>query len=413
MSQFADKNADSSHPSVANRDRLSKNLMAKRCAPCHRPAPPLASSPDPLPSPDTSPTPNRPKLLVLEFWGLGDLTFATPLLRAAQEHYDITLVGKEHAAQLLQPTFPDIRFVSFEAPWSAYRGKYALWRWPWRRLVSLLLQLRAEHFDAAVSVRNDPRDHFFMQLVGARTRYGFPIRGSDLFLTHPLTRSNAQQHKVEDWRDIGRALDLPGMDDAGPQLEHTRYRSAATDQMFAGLSGRPILCLHPGARISVRRWPEAYFVQVIEKLRARFHFHLVLVPGPEGCGQALTAQADLLLRPLTVPELVDVLGRADLLLCNDSGPGHIAAACGRPVIPIFGPTNPDWFRPWGNLHHVVIRDICPWRPCFDYCKFSEPYCMTKLLPERVAPEICEHLYGLIERGVLPRTFAGTAALPMP
>ena len=108
-------------------------------------------------------------------------------------------------------------------------------------------------------------------------------------------------------------------------------------------------------------------------------------------------------RPLTVPELVDILGRSDLLLCNDSGPGHIAAACGRPVIPIFGPTDPGGFRPWGDQHHLVIRDICPWRPCFDYCKFREPYCLTKLLPERVWPEIENHVAGLIARGVLPKT----------
>jgi heptosyltransferase-2 len=200
-------------------------------------------------------------------------------------------------------------------------------------------------------------------------------------------------------------LRLPGAAQAGPRLEHARYRSAAVDQMFAGCSGKPLICLHPGARIGVRRWPEQYFAYVIEKLRSHFEFQLILVPDPDGYGSGLSPLADKVLRPLTVPELVDVLGRVDLLLCNDSGPGHIAAACGRPVIPIFGPTDPDWFRPWGDQHHVVIRDICPWRPCFDYCKFSEPYCMTKLLPERVWPEIREHIEGLIERGLLPREFA--------
>jgi heptosyltransferase-2 len=364
-------------------------------------------------SSDAPPTSNRPKLLVLEFWGLGDLTFVTPLLRAAQERYDITLVGKEHAAKLLQPTFPDIRFISFEAPWSAYRGKYALWRWNWGKLLALFLKLRGHLFDAAVSVRNDPRDHLVMLLAGARKRYGFAVWGSDVFLTDPLTRTRLQQqHKVEDWRYIGLALDLPGVEDSAPHLDHERYRSTEVDQIFAGLSGKPIVCLHPGARIGVRRWPEAHFVRLVEKLRAQFNFELVLIPGPEGCGSALTARADLVLRPLSVPELVDVLGRVDVLLCNDSGPGHIAAACGRPVIPIFGPTNPDWFRPWGDQHHVVIRDICPWRPCFDYCKFAEPHCMTRLAPDRVWPEIREHLCNLVDRGFLPREFAGAEALPV-
>lgn len=349
---------------------------------------------------------------MLEFWGLGDLTFATPFLRAAQERYEITLVGKAHAAELLRPTFPGIRYLTFDAPWSAYRGKYALWRWPWRWLLRLLGQLAHERFEAAVSVRSDPRDHLVMLLSGARTRYGFPRRGSASLLTHALTRSRPKQHKVEDWRDLGRALGLPGMGDAGPHLEHVQYRQSSIDQMLAGIGGKPLVCLHPGARIAVRRWPEASFARVIGKLRARYDFHLALVPDPDGYGQGLAALADVVLPAMNVPELVDMLGRADLLLCNDSGPGHIAAACGRPVVAIFGPTDPDWFRPWGDQHHIVIRDICPWRPCFDYCKFREAYCLTKLLPDRVWPEIEEHITMLIERGSLPRHLQPEASIPV-
>lgn len=341
-----------------------------------------------------------PKLLVLEFWGLGDLTFSTPLLQAARGKYQITLVGKQHAAALLQPTFPEVRYLSYDAPWSAYRGKYALWRWNWNELLSLLGRLRRERFDAAVSVRNDPRDHLFLWLTGAATRFGFPLKGSEAFLTHPLSRNTPRQHKVEDWRTVGRALGLPDVEKKEPHLDHTRYHAGSIDARLEH-PGKPVLALHPGARIAVRRWPENYFRRLVEKLRATFDFHLVLVPDPDGYGNDLIPFADTVLHPLSVGELVDILGRCDVLLCNDSGPGHLAAACGRPTIPIFGPTDPDWFRPWGADHHVVIRDICPWRPCFDYCKFHEPYCLTKLSPEAVWPEIREHLETLIDRQVLP------------
>ncbi len=346
----------------------------------------------------------KPTLLVLEFWGLGDLTFATPLLRAAGDHYDITLVGKAHAQPLLAATFPNVRFITFDAPWSAYREKYALWKWPWREIISLVVLLRRERFDVALSVRNDPRDHLFMWLIGARNRYGFPRRGSSAFLTHPLLRSRLRQHKVEDWRDIGRALDLPGIQTAEPELAHADYGSAKTGEWLGKIT-RPIVCLHPGARIPVRRWPEEYFRHVIERMRAEFDFHLVLIPDPDGYGRVLTPLADTVLKPLQIAELVDVLGRVDLLICNDSGPGHIAAACGRPTIVIFGPTDPDWFRPWGDRHFLVIRDICPWRPCFDYCKFSEPYCMTKMLPDKVWPEIRQRIHDLITRGIVPAALA--------
>lgn len=358
--------------------------------------------------PDPSPA-SRPKLLVLEFWGLGDLTFSTPLLRVAVERFEVTLVGKAHARPLLAPSFPEIRFLTYDAPWSAYRDKYRLWKWHWGKLLALLVRLRRERFDAAISVRNDPRDHLVMWLVGARSRYGFPRRGSAAFLTHPLLRSRRKQHKVEDWRDLGRALGFAEMNDAAPRLEHGRYRSERTDQLLRGIA-RPLVCLHPGARIGVRRWPEKNFAYIVERMRREFDFHLALIPDLDGYGVGLAPLADSVLPALSVGELVDVLGRAALLLGNDSGPGHIAASCGRPAIVVFGPTDPDWFRPWGEMHHLVIRDICPWRPCFDYCKFSEPYCMTKLLPEQAWPEIRQHLHQLIGEGSLPAGIERSGAL---
>lgn len=347
---------------------------------------------------DSSNITHRPKLLVLELWGLGDLTFATPMLRAAVERYDVTLVGKAHAQPLLASTFPQIRFIAYDAPWTAYRGKYRLWAWRWPLLLGLISRLRRERFDAAVSVRNDPRDHLVMWLTHARLRYGFPWKTSTYFLNRPVQRTRPKQHKVEDWCDLGHALGFAKMDN-GPRLDHAKYRSAKVDEIFANVT-KPLVVLHPGARIPVRRWPEAYFERIVRKMREVFDFHLALIPDLDGYGLGLAPLCDQVLPTLGVNELVYVLGRVEFLVCNDSGPGHLAACCGRPSVVAFGPTDPDWFRPWGDIHHLVIRDICPWRPCFDYCLFQEPYCMTKLLPDAVWPEIYEHLRTQIGRGVL-------------
>jgi ADP-heptose:LPS heptosyltransferase len=171
------------------------------------------------------------------------------------------------------------------------------------------------------------------------------------------------------------------------------------DALFGKVT-KPLVVLHPGARIPVRRWPEAYFENTVRRLRELYDFHLALIPDPDGYGSGLAALCDQVLPALGVDELVDVLGRVEFLLCNDSGPGHLAACCGRPAVVVFGPTDPEWFRPWGEIHHLAIRDICPWRPCFDYCKFREAYCMTKLLPDAVWPEMKEHLQSLRIRGVV-------------
>ena len=325
--------------------------------------------------------PRKPKLLLAELWGLGDLTMATTLIGAASEEYDVVVLGKPHAATLLRPSYPAVRFISWDAPWTAFRRKYDLWRWNWRELFGVLRALRRERFDVGLSVRCDPRDHLLLWLAGARRRIGFPVKWSALLLTHRLQR-RADEHRVEDWRTVGRALRLPRIETAQPFLDARAY-----DYPRERPAGRLAACVHTGSRIAVRRWPEASFRQVIMRLRELFDLHLTVIPDPDGYGSGLADLADEFKPQISVEQLVAILGSMEVVLCNDSAPAHIASACGVSTIALFGPTNPNWYRPWGDDHQVVIRDICPYRPCFDYCRFPEPYCLTKISPDDAWPEI--------------------------
>ncbi|MEW6307034.1 MAG: hypothetical protein AB1705_26520, partial [Verrucomicrobiota bacterium] len=115
----------------------------------------------------------REKLLVLELWGIGDLAIASPFLQAASRAYDVTLLAKPHARELQQRFWPDVNLIPFTAPWTAFRGKYRLCRWPWAELSRLVRQLRAGQFAVAASARRDPRDAVLLHFSGARRRVGF------------------------------------------------------------------------------------------------------------------------------------------------------------------------------------------------------------------------------------------------
>jgi ADP-heptose:LPS heptosyltransferase len=347
----------------------------------------------------TSPKP-RPTLLVVDFWGIGDLALATAFLRKAVTQFDVTLLAKPHSQNFLQPSFPQIRFIPVLAPWTAFRGKYLVWKWPWRSLLPTWWKLFKLQFNVAVSVRNDPRDHVLMWSILAQKRLGFGTKGSSVFLTHPVTRSAQLQHKIADWNDIAHKLGLPS-EPKGPWLDASAYHSPSIDQALAA-ARPPIFAIHAGASALVRRWPESYFCELIVRLRHTFNFTLVVVPDPDGYGQNLKAQSDIFLPQLQLSELVNLLGRTDLLLCNDSGPGHISACCNRACITFFGPAEPVQFQPWGDNNLVVVRDLCEWRPCRDYCRFAEPKCMTSLTIDLVWPEIEQHIRQLIASGILPR-----------
>jgi len=340
------------------------------------------------------------KILIVELWGLGDLTFTTPLIQGATGRDEVHLLAKPYAKELLQPSYPAVQFWAFDAPWTQYTGKYNLLKWKWIALIGLIRRLRGEKFDLVVSVRSDPRDHVLAWLIGARQRFGYPRLGSGLFLTDSGVKK--KQHRLEDWLDIAGAIGFAGIARKS-SLNPSANPWPKVSELFDSIH-KPVICLHAGARIPVRRWPEAYFATIIEKLRQQFDFHLILIPDPDGYGSGLAHYADTSMPNLSIGELIDLLGRVDLLLCNDSGPGHIASACGRPVISFFGPESPQVFRPWGENNKVIIRDICPLRPCKDYCKFPEPYCMTQLMPDTVWPEIDQHLTTLVKKRVLPAAF---------
>jgi ADP-heptose:LPS heptosyltransferase len=156
----------------------------------------------------------KPKLLVVELWGLGDLVIATPFLQAASERFAVTLLAKPYA-QELQPRFwKGVTVVPFVAPWTAFRHKYQLFRWPWQEIIQLRKKLRRERFDIGVSARWDPRNDMLLTMVGAKKRLGFPRLGSQILLSCPLQRPERRAHRYENWRVMASALgfELPTRD---------------------------------------------------------------------------------------------------------------------------------------------------------------------------------------------------------
>lgn len=341
------------------------------------------------------------KLLVVELWGLGDLTLATTLLQPALDSYEVHLLGKPHAAALLRSSYPKLRFIEWDAPWTAFTRKYEIWKWPWIKIFSVIRTLRREKFDVAVSVRKDPRDHLLMLLAGARERIGFSTKYSRHLLNRTAFVPPVSRHRVEDWRELNNMLGFGR--ESFPRLSSSVGRTPAD----RGKNDRPLVVLHAGARISVRRWPEKYFAAIIQQMREQFSFDLTLVPDPDGYGTGLTSLADSVAPKLTIEELMALLRQANLLICNDSGPMHLAAAVGTPTLAFFGPTDSRVFGPWGVHHKIIARDLCVYRPCFDYCRFAENYCLTRLTPDEVWPEIRAHLVTLVDARLLPKAFLRT------
>jgi heptosyltransferase-2 len=310
----------------------------------------------------------KPKLLIVELWGLGDLVIATPLLRAATDQFDITLLAKPYALDVQRRLWPGVRVVTFVAPWTAFKHKYRLWQWPWGEIVRLRRQLAADSFDIGLSARWDPRDHLLLKLAEVRDRIGFPRLGSQTFLTRPLVRPDPVSHRYEYWRVLAHALNLK----LPPRGEIPIPTAPRRDSVL----------IHSGAGQPIRVWPLENYQRLAARLRAK-RIPVQIACDPEQRSWWLRAGEADVATPATVTELIGLTDQAGVFIGNDSGPGHLAAFCGVPTFTLFGPQLPEWFAPLHPQAEWIEGRVCPYMPCSDYCRYPSPHCLWNIREEDI------------------------------
>jgi len=310
----------------------------------------------------------KPKLLIVELWGLGDLVIATPFIRTVAGKFDITLLAKPFALDLRPRLWPEAKVITCTVPWTAFKNKYHLWRWPVMEMFRLRRKLAAERFDYGLSARWDPRDHLLLKLFGAKNRLGFPRMGSRHFLTQPLARAEPEEHRYESWRVIGRALNV-----SLPPRE--KILQPVTNQ------GGTVL-IHSGAGQLVRVWPLKRYQQLAAWLREK-GFSVQVACDLDQRDWWLRAGEAGVATPVNVTELIALMDRAGVFVGNDSGPGHLAAFCGVPTFTLFGPQLPEWFAPLHPAAEWIAGEACPYKPCSDYCRFPTPHCLWNITEAEV------------------------------
>jgi heptosyltransferase-2 len=262
--------------------------------------------------------------------------------------------------------------VAFTAPWTAFKNKYQLWRWPLLEITRLRRQLAAERFDFGLAARWDPRDHLLLKIFGAKNRLGFPRLRSRIFLTQPLARPEPGAHRYESWRALAQALDLPL-----PLRDKISLPAAPA---------RKTVLIHTGAGQTVRVWPLEHYQRLAARLRQE-KIQTQIACDPDQRAWWLRAGEAKVATPATVTELLALIDQAGAFIGNDSGPGHLAAFCGLPTFTIFGPQLPEWFAPLHPAAEWIEGKSCPYKPCSDYCRFPTPHCLWDVGEEEVCARV--------------------------
>ncbi|MBI3808953.1 MAG: lipopolysaccharide heptosyltransferase II [Nitrospirae bacterium] len=303
---------------------------------------------------------------------IGDAVLTTPVLAALRAGFPqakIALLVKPVVAELLQchPAIDDIVPYRDPGPHAGLGGK-----------LSLALQLNRGHYDLAVLLQNAFEAAAVTALAGIPNRYGYATDGRSFLLTHrvALTPKTRRKHQVEYYLDLLRPLGIP-VEPSAPTLRTTPGEDAAASELlhaFGVKLDQVVIGLNPGSVYgSAKRWIPERFAQVADRLAAE-HEACVLIFGGRGEEELGTAIAGMMTAPTivysgrtTVRQLMALIKQCKLFITNDTGPMHVAAAFGVPLVAIFGPTNPVTTAPYGPGHELVRHPVecspCLLREC--------------------------------------------------
>ncbi len=332
------------------------------------------------------------KILVVEYWQLGDAILLLPFLQNLRKHYpqsEIFWLGNPRVLPLLKGQGLVDRVIPVRVPWAQHFSrwrKYNPFSRLWIEFARVLLQLRREQFDLALSGRMDIRDNFLLWLSGARRRVGFGVGGGSFLLTDVAAPDLAHPHRSYSWMRLLEHIGCPLLETRARLRLSSDQKEAAAQFTFAhAISEEEIVIgFHAGARIATRGWGASNFISVLDELRRDFPVRILWFEEPATANAGPDPGNSAIRVALPLDGFLAVLSSCDLLICNDSGPMHMAEALGVPVVAVFGPTQPAWFGPTDPASKAVFRPEFWCRPCFDYCQFDEPYCLRSISVESVS-----------------------------
>jgi lipopolysaccharide heptosyltransferase II len=317
-------------------------------------------------------------ILVIKLRAVGDVLLSTVVLRSLRVAFPsarIDFMTEPPARDLLEGN-PDITRVF------VYDRKKG-------NPVRYLLEVRRARYDLVIDLFGNPRTALLTYVSRAPHRIGFDFRGRTYAYTTLVSPRGDRVHNTQFNLDALDAIGIPIVDRSVP------FRFAEGDARYVDefLSarfpeGRVVVGVNAGGGWYTKRWNMDRFAALADRLVERLGVGVVLPWGP---GQLVETEqlshmmvnTPLIPPPTTLLQLGVLFRRCAFIVSNDSGPMHIAAAVGTPVVGIYGPTNPVLQGPYGGNHVVVRREGLECLGCnLTRCPIGHP-CMKELSVEMV------------------------------
>lgn len=321
------------------------------------------------------------EILVIELWNIGDIVLTIPFLNRLRSIYPrarVTMLGRPYAREILAGTGLVDEFIDTDLAWPPPGLSYKPFAHAVAEFFRVRKYFRRKNFDMAFGCRMHIREHVLLALSGARRRVGYSFGYGDGLLTDPVTVTDSDRHKAEDWLGLLGLAKSPAEDvqaeQTGPLL-HVSDEEKSWAEEFLALNtagAGPVVGIHPGASMPEKRWKLQRFEEVAQRLAELNGIRLIVFVDPEGYGKALEKISGAAIARVDLRDLIALIAQCEVLVCNDSGPMHIAGALGVRTVAIFDHGIREWFAPLGSGHRILS-------------KFAEPAEVTQSVLEAIYP----------------------------
>ena len=336
------------------------------------------------------------RILIIKPSSPGDIIHALPVLHGLRKRYPAA-----HLAWLVATPFADLiendtalnEVIRFDRKRFGFLGRSIRIT---GEFLTFLKQLRAKAFDLVIDLQGLFRSGFLARASGARTRMGFADAREFawLFYTDRISKTNADVHAADRNYAVAAMLGFPDV-----SMDFTIYLSESDRQVAdallrsAGIDpAKHFAVLVPATRWETKCWPADRFGEVARWLHENHAIPSVLVGGSsdaQAAEKAVAASggaARSLCGQTTLRQAAALIEKSAIVITADSTPMHLAVVLNRPLIALFGPTNPRRTGPHGRLNDVLRLDLeCS--PCYyrrlSQCPFQHA-CMEQLTASRVA-----------------------------
>ena len=324
------------------------------------------------------------RVLVIKLRAIGDVVMATPVLenlRSAFPFAEIDFLAEKFCAPIIKghPAINEVIELDRKYLRTLPFGKRLA------ASLALLRDLRRRRYDLVFDLFGNPRTAIMTLVTGASKRVGFRFRGRRHAYNLVVEPRGNLVHEVEFNLDALRALDIPIISrKLFMPLDHDSETLAEKFWIENNLADRSVIGLNASGGWYTKRWPLDHFAALGDEISEKLDAIVALIWGPGELDDARGIAARMRHSALLIPQsdlilLSSLLRRLAVLVSNDSGPLHIAAAVGTPVVGIYGPTRSDLQGPWGEGHQIVRFDGLDCLGCNGVtCRIETHDCMQKL-----------------------------------